>query len=566
MGSRRSGSGGNRANAGVLKDRANMSFMLVVMFFVVFGLIVLTEIFLIDERHDAGGGGTGALGGHRSGHRSLAAQDRPDYGDIGAEDYIGSKGSFDDHIGLLMRGDNSGQKVVIQPDPRGLPSLPPDMEARLPRLDQTLRITDAEWLPVTKTRFKFFVYSAYFDDRVGGVAAPTGKNQGVVRIISATKTRGPERVWCRLWYRPENGGNSTISVTVAAKVKVIRENWNLKYSACFVICPLPKKSPTADRIPETVSVVARLKANPTNRILVLNRPETRNNERVTLAVCVKPLHYDYNRVLQLIEFIELHRLLGVSHLTLYNDTVGPEAGCALKYYEAKGIVTLLPWHHLDMISQREIRTEALFAALNDCLYRSMYKFEYVALVDLDEFIVPRHNDTIIDLIRWMGSRINTKSTGAYSFQNAFFYLQWADDPFVVTSRTPVEAGLITLRKTRRRTKLHPHKQRSKYVCKPLDVVEAGNHFVWEFIPGHGVLNVPSDAAILHHYRVCEFGGDDCVKTQSVVDRTAYKYKERLAENVGSTWSDLSVDCTLPKLEPVPVMTPQSNPGPLKSVR
>lgn len=42
----------------------------------------------------------------------------------------------------------------------------------------------------------------------------------MVRIISATKTRGPERVWCRLWYRPENGGNVTTSVTVAAKVKV----------------------------------------------------------------------------------------------------------------------------------------------------------------------------------------------------------------------------------------------------------------------------------------------------------------------------------------------------------
>ncbi|XP_034193188.2 uncharacterized protein LOC117610200 isoform X1 [Osmia lignaria lignaria] len=566
MGSRRSGSGGSRANAGVLKERANMSFMLVVMFFAVFGLIVLTEIFLIDERRGVGVGGTGALGGHRSGHRLPAAPDRPDYGEIGAEDYIGLKGSFDDHIGLLMRGEDGGQKTaMLQPDPRGLPSLPPNLEARLPQLDQSLRITHAEWLPVTKTRFKFFVYSAYFDDRVGGT--PSGKNQGMVRIISATKTRGPERVWCRLWYRTENGENVTASVTVAAKVKVIRENWNLKYSACFVICPLPKESPTADRVPETVSVVARLKAAPTNRILVQNRPETRTKDKESLAICVKPLHYDYNRVLQLVEFIELHRLLGASHVTLYNDTVGTEAGCALKYYETKGLVTVLPWHRLDMISQREIRTEGLFAALNDCLYRSMYKYEYVALVDLDEFIIPRHNDTIIDLIKWMSNHINTKSTGAYSFQNAFFYLQWTDDPFVSVSRTPVEAGLITLRKTRRRTKLHPHKQRSKYVCKPQNVVEAGNHFVWEFIPGHGTLNVPSDAAILHHYRVCEFGGDDCIKTQSVVDRTAYKYKDRLADNVGKTWTDLSGECFLPKLEPIPAMTPRIKANPVsKSIR
>lgn len=70
------------------------------------------------------------------------------------------------------------------------------------------------------SRFKFFVYSAYYDDRVSGAGTPAGKNQGVVRVISATKTRGPERVWCRLWYRQQNGANVTASVTVAAKVKV----------------------------------------------------------------------------------------------------------------------------------------------------------------------------------------------------------------------------------------------------------------------------------------------------------------------------------------------------------
>lgn len=53
----------------------------------------------------------------------------------------------------------------------------------------------------------------------------------------------------------------------------------------------------------------------------------------------------------------------------------------------------------------------------------------------------------------------------------------------------------------RRAKLHPQKQRSKYICKPDAVVEAGNHFVWEFITGRIALNVPADAGILHHYRV-----------------------------------------------------------------
>lgn len=63
-----------------------------------------------------------------------------------------------------------------------------------------------------------------------------------------------------------------------------------------MICPLPKESPTADKVPEAVSVVARLRAAPTNRIFIQNRLESRINEKEALAVCVKPLHYYYNRV------------------------------------------------------------------------------------------------------------------------------------------------------------------------------------------------------------------------------------------------------------------------------
>lgn len=55
------------------KQRANMSFFIVIMFFAVFGIIVFTEIFLMDER----GRGTGIL----VRHGSLAYQHRSERGD-----------------------------------------------------------------------------------------------------------------------------------------------------------------------------------------------------------------------------------------------------------------------------------------------------------------------------------------------------------------------------------------------------------------------------------------------------------------------------------------------------
>jgi hypothetical protein len=58
----------------VLRERANLSFVIVIMFFAVFGVIVLTEIFLIDER----GRGAGVLVRHGGRRRGV---DKPDYED-----------------------------------------------------------------------------------------------------------------------------------------------------------------------------------------------------------------------------------------------------------------------------------------------------------------------------------------------------------------------------------------------------------------------------------------------------------------------------------------------------
>lgn len=112
------------------------------------------------------------------------------------------------------------------------------------------------------------------------------------------------------------------------------------------------------------------------------------------------------QALYLLEFLELNHLLGVSHFTFYNHTIGPKAQCILEHYidgkipqhspapppaplpnsindqnttsesspavSTKITVDVLPWN-LNMKSQKEIRTEGLFASLNDCLYRSMYR-------------------------------------------------------------------------------------------------------------------------------------------------------------------------------------------------
>jgi len=391
---------------------------------------------------------------------------------------------------------------------------------------------DAIWQPVSGTRHKFYVYSAFCDDR----------DRPLVRIIAATKTKKPDKVLCKFYY----GDSDKNTVLVQAGINSIRENWNLNYSAVFVTCSLVNRTNNHHlSCPHTVSIIHPMEREPPSNFVPVHnyktgiKPGSISVDPESIGVCVKPLHFTYNKSLELLQFIELNRILGVSKFTLYNDTVSPEVSCLLSHYINQGLVKLLPWN-LDMISQKEIRTEGLFAALNDCLYRNMKSVKYLIMMDLDELIIPYQSATLTQMLANLrrrsivqaGKNISPDQVSSYSFQNAFFYLQWPDS---TSSLAAMKPSLTALTKTKRRHKLHPPKQRSKYICKPSDVKEAGNHFVWEFYRGK-TLNVPASYGILHHYRVCEFGGDDCVNSNEYVedDRVGKIYGQTLINNVRET--------------------------------
>lgn len=60
-------------------------------------------------------------------------------------------------------------------------------------------------------------------------------------------------------------------------------------------------------------------------------------------------------------------------------------------------------------------------------------------------------------------------------------------------------------------------------------------------------------------KVCEFGGDDCIKAPSVVDRTAHKYSDRLVQRVEEIYNQLKVPCNLADLPSIPSPPPPTTP-------
>ena len=249
--------------------------------------------------------------------------------------------------------------------------------------------------------------------------------------LGATQTKKSNKVWCKMYFPKEP------SILVPGGITIIRENWNLKYSACFVLCSIPTTESdgpnTKFRVPQSISIVSSPenhhqgnnnasvpKTTITNQLPVLNSDSGTGTFEVNstqVGVCVKPMHFHYNKTLELIEFLELNQIFGVTRFTLYRDTVSEQVQCVLKHYEQLGTIEVLPWD-LKIESQTEIRTEGLFAALNDCLYRNMNRFRYLMLIDFDEFIVPHMNMTIPQMLAHVDSQkiVVTGNVGRYGIK------------------------------------------------------------------------------------------------------------------------------------------------------
>jgi hypothetical protein len=130
-----------------LRERANLSFCIVVIFFAVFSIIVLTEIFFIDERP-----GPAPIGAHRS----------PEYEEIVLSDdylqlYKGPDNEAASHLaGRLLAP--AAPINVLRPEE---PLAPPLQDAGFVKFSN-LTAYDAKWQSVRGTRYIYLQYR-YFD-------------------------------------------------------------------------------------------------------------------------------------------------------------------------------------------------------------------------------------------------------------------------------------------------------------------------------------------------------------------------------------------------------------------
>uniref|UniRef100_A0A915CG93 Glycosyltransferase family 92 protein n=2 Tax=Parascaris univalens TaxID=6257 RepID=A0A915CG93_PARUN len=116
--------------------------------------------------------------------------------------------------------------------------------------------------------------------------------------------------------------------------------------------------------------------------------------RSGLHVCVPPLYW-YSDYVAIIQFIEIWKLQGASHFYIYYQSISRTVLNVIRTYAKQGIVTIIEWRLVPKSTidpNRSIYRIGHSLAHNDCLLRSNGRF--VALVDIDEFIIANGTDLI----------------------------------------------------------------------------------------------------------------------------------------------------------------------------
>lgn len=239
------------------------------------------------------------------------------------------------------------------------------------------------------------------------------------------------------------------------------------------------------------------------------------------CICVPPL-FGYIPSTTLIQFIELSTLLGANHIVFYIHNVSGELRRVLKYYEQQGIATAISWTL--PLTDNQIWNHGQLLAINDCLYRSMHRFKYVAFNDLDEFIVPKGGITNwLDMIQNFHVNSSQSQYCGYTFQSAFF------DPISSSARLlyDLESDL--------RSKAFS-KVRSKVMVMPDRIFELGIHHISRPIDRtRTIYYVNNTQAYIHHYRQCMTDFDPKMNCQIFArDESLFHYIPTLRHNVHKT--------------------------------
>ena len=134
---------------------------------------------------------------------------------------------------------------------------------------------------------------------------------------------------------------------------------------------------------------------PVGRV-ISGKSDGRDKREQRLVHCLNPV-YGLKDPRWIIEYLEYHRAIGVSHVHLYNvDAHGPAVQAALQAYRDEDFVTRHDWSSRASRGYTTHKTyeHAKWAAQTDCALRSRGIYDYALFSDIDEVAVGGSGGTL----------------------------------------------------------------------------------------------------------------------------------------------------------------------------
>ncbi|XP_053551779.1 uncharacterized protein LOC128642919 [Bombina bombina] len=322
-----------------------------------------------------------------------------------------------------------------------------------------------------------------------------------VRILGITYRYVEELLYCNFCFYDTND-------TVLVEVDVHTDHFNFPYGTTDFLCPLRDK-----RIPEYVSIHQEGNDLPSVPILlkIQNIQPQKNNPSLQFEydflICISALFGSYDNVLQFIQAMEMYQLLGAQKVIIYHTDSSPVMKEVLSYYLNTDFLDLIPWPITSFINVStgwhypehpgDLHYYGQTAALNDCLYRHMYKSKFIALHDIDEIILPTIHKDWTEMLDYLE---NTSPTArAFLFQNHVFPTTFKDKANSMTPETWLSVpGLNILQHVYREPNLPNELNPTKMIINPRNVIRTSVHVPLDLIGTE--FCVPEDIAKLCHYR------------------------------------------------------------------
>ena len=317
-------------------------------------------------------------------------------------------------------------------------------------------------------------------------------------------------IYCQLWY-PGQVRPVAVGPAIYDRIYPSLCHGDMWVSH-FIVCPLPRG---AEGVPTHVSVTSSPCGKPSNQLLVLGR-ERPSEPKMDFAVCISALYNKFRNWSMVAEVFELQKILGADMITIYDYSASPAVHKVLDSFVADGSAEVVKWPYPEIKSNVFCQR----GALNDCLYRNMYRARYVSIVDLDEIQIPRQT------LYWKDFFAPHKSfpeRGAFMFQHVYFRRNWdtTEDPALISQSSFFRTDEVT----------PAGRIRAKSIYEATKTKKIDLHFPYEMVEGYEEYLVPPEEGLLHHYR--SYPMESFVKHPEnynfIEDRYLEQYKDKLVK-------------------------------------